>query len=173
MDKVQLTFIVNINKVFAQYKKIGEGAIDQLSDEEINFCPDKESNSVALIVKHLSGNMRSRWTDFYTTDGEKEWRKRDEEFEGNLQNKQQLMEVWQNGWNCLFNITEKLQPHDLLKIVYIRGEALTVIDAINRQIAHYSYHVGQLVFLSKHIRSTSWKSLSIPKGQSKQYNDQK
>lgn len=173
MDSLQHTYIANINRIFAQYKKIGEGAIEQISNEEINFCPDKESNSIALMVKHLSGNMLSRWTDFFLSDGEKEWRKRDDEFEGTFQDKKQLIEVWIKGWDCLFNVTEKLKPEDLLKTVSIRGEKLTVLDAINRQIAHYSYHVGQMVYLSKHIRSSNWKSLSIPKGQSNQYNNQK
>ncbi|MBL7891905.1 MAG: DUF1572 family protein [Bacteroidia bacterium] len=173
MDSIQHIYIANINRIFAQYKKIGEGAIEQINNEEINFCPDKESNSIALIVKHLSGNMLSRWTDFFLSDGEKEWRKRDTEFEGTFRDKKQLIEVWTKGWNCLFNVTEKLKPEDLLKTVSIRGEELTVLDAINRQIAHYSYHVGQMVYLSKHIRSSNWKSLSIPKGQSNQYNNQK
>jgi hypothetical protein len=173
MDKTQLTYINSINKLFKQYKKIGEGAIEQLNDEEINFCPDKESNSVALVVKHLSGNMLSRWTDFFTSDGEKEWRKRDDEFEGIIQNKKQLLEVWEKGWNCLFNVIDNLQPDDLLKTVHIRREPHTVIDAANRQIAHYSYHVGQIVYLAKHIRSTGWKSLSIPKGQSASFNKKK
>jgi len=173
MDNFQFTYITNINKIFVQYKKIAEGAMEQLNDEEISFCPDKESNSIVMIVKHLSGNMLSRWTDFYTSDGEKEWRNRDEEFDPELYTKTQLMELWQKGWNCLFTITEELQPDDLLKIVHIRTEPLTVVDALNRQIAHYSYHVGQVVYLAKHIRSKSWESLSIPNGNSQQFNEQK
>lgn len=162
-------YITSINGIFKQYKTLAEKALDQVGDEELNFAPDAESNSIALIVKHLSGNMLSRWTDFYTSDGEKEWRDRDSEFEGKIENKKHLLEVWEKGWACLFQITEKLKPEDLLKTVYIRREPHTVIDAVNRQIAHYSYHIGQLIYLAKNIRSSGWKSLTIPKGESNKY----
>lgn len=168
---METSYIDSINKIFLQYKTLAEKSFSQLSDAEIMIIPAPESNSVALIVKHTHGNMLSRWTDFYTTDGEKEWRKRDDEFENGYTTKTELLKDWEAGWACLFAITNKLTAADLSKIIYIRGEAHLVLDAINRQIAHYSYHVGQIVFLAKLIKQANWNSLSIPKGQSKQFND--
>lgn len=168
MEKV---FITSINKIFLQYKTLAEKSFEQLTDNEINYIPASESNSISLIVKHMSGNMLSRWTDFYTTDGEKDWRNRDEEFEGKYLSKAALLSDWEKGWECLFNITQQLTSNDLSKTVFIRKEPHTVMDAVNRQIAHYSYHVGQIVYLAKLIKQDNWNSLSIPKGKSKEFND--
>ena len=156
---------------FRGLKKLGERAIAQLSDEELARAPDEESNSVAVIVKHLAGNMRSRWTDFLTSDGEKPDRHRDTEFEpdGGL-TRAQLLERWERGWGQLFAALEPLQGDDLLRTVMIRGEPHSVLQAINRQLTHYASHVGQIVYLAKHWKSKDWKSLSVPRGQSEQFN---
>lgn len=168
MEKV---YISSINKIFLQYKTLAEKSFEQLTDNEINYIPAAESNSISLIVKHMHGNMLSRWSDFYTTDGEKDWRNRDEEFEGTYSSKAALLSDWEKGWECLFNITQKLTPNDLSKTVLIRKEPHTVMDAVNRQVAHYSYHVGQIVYLAKLIKQDNWNSLSIPKGKSKEFNE--
>ncbi len=157
--------------VFRNYKQLGEKALAQLADSAVNTSFNSDSNSVAIIVKHLHGNMRSRWTDFLTTDGEKSWRNRDEEFEGEVADKTMLMALWEEGWQVLFKALESLTQDDMGRTVYIRGEAHTVTDAITRQVAHYSYHVGQLVYLSKMYNNGSWESLSIPKGKSAAFND--
>jgi hypothetical protein len=156
---------------FRGLKKLGERAIAQLSDEELTRAPDEESNSVAVIVKHLAGNMRSRWTDFLTSDGEKPDRHRDTEFEPDAGlTRAQLLERWERGWGHLFAALEPLEGDDLLRTVMIRGEPHSVLQAINRQLTHYASHVGQIVYLAKHWRSKDWKSLSVPRGQSEQFN---
>lgn len=152
------------------YKDLGDKTFDQLNDEQLHYRPNEESNSIAVIVQHLHGNMLSRWTNFLTEDGEKEWRERDREFEVQDLSKQQIIDLWNEGWQCMFDALSPLGEQDLLKTVTIRGEALTVIDAINRQLAHYPYHVGQIIYIAKELKDNSWKSLSIPKGQSTQYN---
>lgn len=152
------------------YKDLGDKTFVQLSEEDFHFCPNEESNSVALIIQHMAGNMLSRWTNFLTEDGEKEWRNRDTEFEPVLQTKTALIAQWEKGWACMFDCLESLTEDDLVKTVTIRQEPLTVVDAINRQLAHYPYHVGQLIFLGKLLKNTTWKNLSIPKGHSQQYN---
>lgn len=152
------------------YKKLGENAMDQLDEKEIHFRPNDESNSVAIIVQHMTGNMLSRFTNFLTEDGEKEWRQRDDEFEIHRYSKQQVIDLWERGWLCVFNALESLTDDDLLKTITIRQEALTVIDAINRQLAHYPHHIGQILYIGKIIKGSSWKNLSIPKGQSQAYN---
>ncbi len=157
-------------QVFKNYKALGDKTISQLNEEEINYQPDPESNSIALIVKHLHGNMISRWTDFLTTDGEKENRHRDREFEGALKNKTELMLLWEEGWNCLFNTLHSLKEEDLGLTVFIRKEPHTVMQAINRQLAHYPYHIGQMVYVARMFRKEGWKSLSIPKGKSEEFN---
>ncbi len=162
-------FLTLSRKVFSSYKSLGDKAFLQVKDDEINQFQGSSSNSIALIVKHLKGNMLSRWTDFLTTDGEKENRNRDTEFEGKLLNKKEMIELWEEGWACLFSALDSLAPNDLDKTVYIRREAHTVQEAIIRQIAHYSYHVGQIVYLAKAFRGEQWKSLSIPKGKSEEY----
>jgi hypothetical protein len=164
-------YLEEARRCFRGYKRMGEGAMAQLSDDEIFRLIDAEANSVALIVKHMAGNMRSRWTDFLTSDGEKPDRNRDTEFEMNPgTTRADVMAWWETGWKCVFDAVDPLQPEDMGRTITIRGEAHSVVQAINRQIAHYSYHIGQIVLLAKHFKSASWKSLSIPKGQSQQVN---
>jgi hypothetical protein len=152
------------------YKELGDKAFDQLGDADFHYQPNAESNSIAIIIRHMAGNMLSRWTNFLEEDGEKEWRQRDDEFEVHTYTKQQLLEQWEKGWACFFAAIEPLGKKELKKIVYIRKESLTVIDAINRQLAHYPYHIGQIVYIGRIIKDKDWKNLSIPKGNSAQYN---
>jgi hypothetical protein len=152
---------------------LGEKSFDQLTDEQLFWQANEASNSIATIVKHLSGNMLSRWTDFMTTDGEKEWRNRDAEFETETTSREALIRQWNEGWDCFLNALNSLQEIDLEKIIYIRNMGHTVMEAINRQLAHYPYHVGQIVFIAKLVCDESWISLSIPKGNSKEYNSEK
>ena len=153
------------------YKSLGEKTFEQLDEKDFHWLPSSESNSVAVIIQHLAGNMLSRWTNFLTEDGEKEWRERDDEFEIHSYSRQQLMDIWNKGWDCLFSTLNSLTEADLLKTIYIRKEPLTAIDAINRQLAHYPYHVGQIAYIGRMIRNDSWKTLSIPKRASQQYNE--
>ena len=153
------------------YKKLAEKAIAQLKDEEFFVTLDQESNSVAVIMKHMAGNMLSRWTDFLNSDGEKPNRNRDMEFVIEPQStKDDVLAYWERGWACVFEALEPLHPEDFEKIVMIRGEKHTIVQALNRQLMHYSYHIGQIVFLAKHIRSEEWKSLSIPRNRSAEFN---
>ena len=156
--------------LFRYYKNLAERAMAQCPDEGLFAEVDPESNSIAIIVKHLSGNMRSRWTDFLTTDGEKENRNRDSEFELPCQTRAELYNLWDSGWNCLFAALDPLQEEDLAKKVTIRREPHSVMQAINRQTAHYSYHVGQIVYLARHFTGAGWKSLTVAKKQSAQFN---
>jgi hypothetical protein len=167
------TYLESVKKQFEYYKMLGDKTIDQLPDDKLYWQYNDESNSIAIIVKHLSGNMLSRWTDFLTSDGEKEWRHRDEEFENDIKNKTELIKKWNDGWNCFFNTLSAVQEADLSKITYIRNEGHTVLEAINRQLAHYPYHIGQMVFIGKMICNEKWVSLSIPKGNSNTYNAEK
>ncbi len=155
---------------FEYYKKLGDKTFAQLSDEQLFWQHNPESNSIGVIVRHLSGNMLSRWTNFLTTDGEKEWRNRDTEFENAVHTRQQLLDRWEDGWSCLFTTLKSLTTNDLQKEIYVRNVAHTVTEAINRQLAHYPYHVGQIVFIGKLLRGENWTSLSIPKGKSQAYN---
>lgn len=141
-----------------------------MEEKDLHFLPTSESNSIAVIVQHLTGNMLSRFTNFLTEDGEKEWRQRDDEFEIHDLSKQQIIDLWNKGWQCCFKALESLTENDLLTIIYIRKEPLTVVDAINRQLAHYPYHIGQIIYIGRMIKNKDWKNLSIPKGQSSQYN---
>jgi len=166
-------FLKNAIKLFRNYKKLGEGAIAQLNDAEVLLQPNEASNSIALIVHHLSGNMLSRWTDFLTTDGEKSWRNREAEFGESYPNKAAMMEAWEKGWSCLLQALENLKPEDLSKVIYIRNEGQSVLEAIQRQLAHYSSHVGQIMFQSKIIKGNDFKSLSIPRGGSDSFNKEK
>ena len=166
-------YISSVKNQFEYYKLLGEKTFDQVTDEQLFWKFNEESNSIATIVKHLSGNMLSRWTDFFTSDGEKEWRKRDEEFENDIQSREEMLKVWNEGWNCLFNVIDHLTTDDLEKIIYIRNQGHSVVEAINRQLAHYPYHVGQIVFIGKMVMDEKWKSLSIPKGNSKAFNKEK
>ncbi len=164
---IEQHFLDNTIGVFKNYRALAEKSFNQLkSDNEFHYVPDAESNSVAVIIKHMSGNMISRWTDFLTTDGEKPNRNRDAEFVSGKETKEDLIKSWNAGWLVFMNTLESLKPEDLMKKVTIRGEELTVLQALNRQTAHYAYHVGQIVFLAKHIRSIDWQSLSIPKNKS-------
>ena len=156
--------------LFHYYKKLSEGAMEQLSDEQLFTALDAEMNSVAIIVKHMAGNMRSRWTDFLTSDGEKPDRNRDTEFVAPPAARTDLMRVWNEGWERIFQALEPLSAADLEREVFIRGEAHSVMQAINRQIAHYAYHCGQIVFLAKHLKGSSWKSLSVPRNKSAEFN---
>jgi hypothetical protein len=156
----------------AYYKSIADKTFDQLTEADFHFQPNEASNPIAVIIRHMSGNMISRWTDFLTTDGEKEWRNRDAEFEPGFQGKKQLVELWEKGWKCCLDTLNQLTEEDLLKTIYIRNEGLTVTDAINRQLAHYPYHVGQIVYLARIIKNEQWQNLSIIKGNSEQFNSQ-
>ena len=158
--------------VFHYYKKLGDRALAQCPDESLFTILDAESNSIAIIVKHLAGNMRSRWTDFLTSDGEKPDRQRDTEFEEPPRTRAELMELWERGWKLLFGALEPLDDADLAKTITIRTEPHSVMQAINRQIAHYSYHVGQIVFLARHFAGEKWQSLTIPKKKSAEFNRQ-
>ena len=156
------------------HKRMGEGAMAQLRDEDFFVTLDPEANSIAILVKHLAGNMRSRFTDFLTSDGEKPDRFRDLEFELTpATTRAQVMKWWEEGWSCVFGATDPLQPEDVMRTVTIRGEPHTVLQAINRQIAHYAQHIGQIVFLAKHLRSSEWKTLSIPRGKSEEFKQHK
>jgi len=156
---------------FRAYKKLAEKALDQISDEEFFARIDEESNSVAVIMKHMAGNMLSRWSDFLTTDGEKPSRNRDTEFVVEPRTtKSNVLAYWDKGWSCVFAALEPLQAEDFDKKVLIRGEEHSIVQAINRQLTHYAYHIGQIVFLAKHFRSTEWKSLTIPKNRSAEFN---
>lgn len=163
-------YLADALKSFRNYKKLAERAIEQVSDEEFFTLIDPEANSIAVIVKHIAGNLHSRWSDFLTTDGEKPDRNRDTEFELIDDTRERLLRFWQTGWQTLFDNIEPLTAEDLSRTVTIRGEPHTVVEAINRQLAHYAYHVGQIVLLAKHFRSTTWKTLSVPKNESAAFN---
>jgi uncharacterized damage-inducible protein DinB len=164
-------YLDEVRRQFRGYKRLAEGAIAQLKDEELLITLDPEANSIAGIMKHMAGNMRSRFTDFLTTDGEKPDRHRDQEFEMDAgATRAEVMRRWEEGWTCVFSAIETLKPEDVMRTVTIRGEPHTVLQALNRQVAHYAYHIGQIVFLAKHFRSSDWKSLSIPRGRSEEFN---
>jgi len=163
-------FLTTAIRRLKYYKDLGDKTFEQLNDADFHFQPNEESNSIAVIIQHLHGNMLSRWTNFLTEDGEKEWRQRDDEFTIHTYNKQQLLDLWEKGWDCFLDTLSSLTEADLSKTVYIRQEGLSVTDAINRQLAHYPYHVGQVVYIGRMIKGGAWKNLSIPKGESHQYN---
>ncbi|MBX9784026.1 MAG: DUF1572 domain-containing protein [Chitinophagaceae bacterium] len=166
------SFLTSYLKRIAYYKLLGEQTFAQLDELDFHYQPNEESNSIAIIIQHIAGNMLSRFTDFLNSDGEKEWRNRDTEFEEKHLSKEELMALWQKGWNCYLTAVQSLTGNDLEKTITIRSEQLTVTDALNRQLAHYPYHVGQIVYLGRLIKNKTWKNLSIPKGQSQQFNDQ-
>ncbi|MFI5183531.1 MAG: DUF1572 family protein [Vicinamibacteria bacterium] len=151
---------------FRKLKNLGEGALAQVADDHLHVSLDPESNSLAILVRHLAGNMLSRWTDFLTTDGEKPRRNRDSEFEGGAAGRSELLALWEQGWSCLFATLVALRPDELELRVRIRGEELSALEAIDRQMSHYGQHVGQIVFLAKHLSGDRWRSLSIPRGRS-------
>ncbi len=165
--------IENLIKLLEYYKSLGEKTFDQLTDDELHLEPAEDANSIAIIVKHLWGNMRSRWTNFLSEDGEKEWRDRDGEFESTIKSRDEFNAKWEEGWTCFLGALKQLDESDLAKTVYIRNEGHTVIDAIHRQLAHYASHIGQIIYLGKIIKGAEWQSLSIAKGRSAEYNQQK
>lgn len=164
------TYLDSAVKQFEYYKLLGDKTIAQVPDEGLFWQYNSESNSIATIVKHLWGNMLSRWTNFLTSDGEKAWRNREAEFENDIQSRQELLRLWEEGWGCLFTALRPLIEADLDRIIYIRNQGHTVLEAIDRQLAHYPYHVGQMVFLGKMICAGQWQSLSIPRGASDSFN---
>ena len=164
------TFLRSSIKQFEYYKSLGDKTLMPLNDHQIHTAPNEESNNMSILVKHISGNMLSRWTHIFTEDGEKEWRNRDDEFVDTFQSKKELLEAWEKGWKCLFSTLGSLRPQDIERIIYIRNEGHTVVEAINRQLCHYSYHIGQMIYLGKWLLNDKWESLSIPKGDSVNYN---
>lgn len=171
--KSMKNYLESVKKQFKYYEGLGRYTMEQVDEESLFFEPADDANSIAIIVKHLHGNMLSRWTDFLDSDGEKEWRNRDDEFEGTLTNRKEVYQLWNEGWNCLFKAIEPLTEDQLAQIVYIRNEGHSVMEAINRQLCHYIYHVGQIVFIGKIIKGTDWISPTIPKGKSKEFNKEK
>jgi uncharacterized protein DUF1572 len=167
------TYLNSVKKRFDYYKKLGEKTFEQLNDDELFWQYNEESNSIATIIKHLSGNMLSRWTDFLTSDGEKPGRDRDKEFENDVKTRDELLNIWNKGWNCLFSALNSIREDDWQKDIYIRNERHSLVDAINRQLAHYPYHIGQIVFIGKMAAGAKWESLSIPKGKSGVFNAEK
>ena len=167
MENALLSGII---KQFIYYKTVGDKTFEQLKFEEMTIQYNKESNSISIIVKHMVGNMLSRWTNFLSEDGEKPWREREQEFEATYTTKDELITSWEAGWKCLFDAIAPLNDEDLEKIIYIRNEAHTVAEAIFRQLGHYSYHIGQIAYLGKMIKGEDWISLSIPKGGTSSYN---
>src|SRR6266487_4491553 len=160
---IEKIFLESAVKRLNYYKELGDKTFAQLDEQDFHFMPGEECNTIAVIIQHLNGNMLSRWTDFLTTDGEKEWRQRDAEFEAQPLSKTELLNLWDKGWACFFNALHGLEEDDLQKIISIRSEQLSVIDAINRQLAHVSYHVGQMIYAAKIIKGNAWKNLSMPK----------
>ena len=171
MTLINKHYLADALENFRAYKELAEKAVAQVADEEFFTALDEESNSIAVIMKHMAGNMLSRWTDFLTTDGEKPDRNRDMDFVIEPQTvKEDLLTYWEKGWDAVFTALEPLTPSDFDKRIMIRGEEHTIVQAINRQLTHYAYHIGQIVFLAKHFRSREWKSLSIPKNRSSEFN---
>lgn len=165
-------YLESVVKRMLTYKTLGEKTFEQLDEKDFYFAPEPSSNSIAVIIRHMSGNMMSRWTNFLTEDGEKEGRDREQEFSAPSLTRQELLALWEKGWACLLDALLSLQPADLMKTIHIRHEPLFAIDAINRQLAHYPHHVGQIVYIGKMIRGKDWQSLSIPKGASTAFNRQ-
>ncbi len=163
-------YLQNTTQLFSYYKLLAERTFEQLSGEELWWTPSPEANSVGIIVKHLAGNMKSRWTDFLISDGEKPWRERDDEFEMESLTKDEILELWESGWQCLFKALEGINENNFTRAIRIRNQEHSVQQAIQRQLTHYSYHVGQIVYLGKLIRGNEWRSLSIPKGESENYS---
>lgn len=169
-DRLARHYIENAIKNFRGLKGLADGAVRQVGDEDFFRLIDPESNSIALVMKHVAGNMRSRWTDFLTTDGEKPDRDRDSEFVAGAEDRAAMVAAWEAGWSTLFGALEALKPEDLMRAVTIRGEPHTVVEAINRQLSHYGQHVGQIIFLAKHLRSADWQTLSIARNKSAGFN---
>lgn len=170
---MELQYLDSINKQFEYYKSVGEKTFEQLENNDFFWQYNTDSNSIAIIVNHLSGNMKSRWTDFLTSDGEKDWRNRDLEFELVIRTKEELLSRWNEGWSCLFDALNTINKDNFGTEIFIRNQAHSIIEAINRQFAHYSYHIGQIVYIGKLIKSDKWKSMTIPKGKSSDFNKDK
>lgn len=171
MDSIAAHYLDEIRRQLRGYKRLSEGALAQLKDEDFFVALDPESNSIAILIKHISGNMRSRFTDFLTTDGEKPDRHRDGEFElSDRPTRADLMNSWEEGWRVVFGVLDSLTPEDVMRTVQIRQEPHTVVQALNRALAHYATHLGQIVFLAKHFRSSEWQTLSVPRGKSEEFN---
>jgi hypothetical protein len=164
------SFVKDSIDLFRYYKRLGDRAMAQAPDDALFTALDPESNSIAIVVKHMAGNMRSRWTDFLTSDGEKPTRNRDTEFESPPQTRAELIELWEAGWNYMFDALAALSEEDLGRTVYIRTEPHSVMQAINRQMGHYAYHVGQIVYLAKHFAGPKWATLTVPRRKSAEYN---
>jgi hypothetical protein len=169
---IEAIYLDSIRKRFLSYKVMGDTALERLNEEQLNWQPDPYSNSIYQIIKHVSGNMLSRWTDFLHSDGEKPWRNRDTEFEEGHASKEEILGLWEKGWKCMLDTFNSLQAEDLGKTIHIRTEPLIVIDAINRQLAHIPSHVGQILYIGKMLLQDKWESLSIPKGKSDNFNQQ-
>ncbi|MBL7718785.1 MAG: DUF1572 domain-containing protein [Flavipsychrobacter sp.] len=165
-----IAYLKSAKRQFLYYKSLGDKAMAQVSEEQLNWLPNAESMSISAIVKHLHGNMLSRWTDFLTTDGEKPNRQRDAEFDNDITGRDAVLQLWEEGWQCLMNALESITDDQLNTIIYIRNEGHTVLEAISRQLAHYPYHVGQIVYIAKMLKGESWESLSIPRNKSEEYN---
>lgn len=170
---IVMQYLYSTTKQFQYYKSLGDKTMSQLSDDQLFWKYNDESNSIAMIVKHIAGNMLSRWTDFRTADGEKEWRNRESEFADDIKDRESLLAYWEKGWTCLFEALNSTTDEDLEQIIYIRNQGHTIIEAFNRQLAHYSYHIGQIVFIGKMLTDHNWLSLSIARGKSKSYNENK
>ena len=170
--KFTTSYLDDSLSVARYYRRLAEAAMAQVTDEQLFAVLDPEMNSIALIVKHMAGNMRSRWTDFLSTDGEKSDRDRDREFVDPPSSREEVMRIWEAGWSCMFSALEPLTAEDMTRTVFIRGEAHSVMQAINRQVAHYAYHCGQIVFLAKHFQYSQWKSSTVPRGKSASFNQQ-
>jgi len=163
-------YLATATRRLKYYKDLGDRTFAQLDKSDFYYKPSSESNSIAVIIQHLSGNMLSRWTNFLTEDGEKDSRDRDEEFETHDYSKDELLKLWSEGWDCFLGALDSLKPDDLLKTINIRNESMTAIDAISRQLAHYPYHIGQILYIGRIVKNDVWKNLSIPRGSSKLYN---
>ena len=166
-------YLIDVRKIFEYYKSLGEKSINQLEDSDLFWQYNEASNSIAIIVNHLNGNMLSRWTDFLTSDGEKEWRQRDQEFEDRIKTKDELWQKWEEGWQCLFTALDTINDDNFTNIVTIRQQEHTISEAINRQLTHYAYHVGQIVYIARMAKDSKWQSLSIPKNKSQAFNEKK
>lgn len=170
---MEKNYLNSVLKQFEYYKILGEKTFAQLNEDELFWQFNKESNSIAITVNHLWGNMKSRWTEFLTSDGEKEWRNRDLEFESVIKTKDEMLEKWNDGWRCLFDALNSIDEDNFYSEIFIRNQSHSIIDAVNRQMMHYAYHIGQIVYVGRMIKGNEWQSLSIPKGKSKDFNANK
>ncbi len=170
---MEANYLNSVNKQFEYYKILGEKTFAQLNEEEVLWQFNEESNSIAVTVNHLWGNMKSRWTNFLNSDGEKEWRNRDLEFESLIQSKAELLDKWNEGWTCLFEALNTVNTDNFATEIFIRNQSHSIIEAVNRQMMHYAYHIGQIVYIGRMIKGNKWQSLSIPKGKSKAFNEKK